>query len=1094
MTQARLTLAADQRGCPGPELDDLSSPEGAVGDSLSVAIWTMVSRFTGVLRGVVVAAVLGATYFANTYQFTNSLPNLIFYGLLAGALFSSILVPALVPHVDSGDTQATARTAGGLLGVTMVGMLLLVPLAAVGTPFLLRFGSIGAVNPIAAQNQERIGGVLILLLLPQIALYAIVGTATAVMNAHRRFALASAAPALENLGTIAVLGVVAVLYSRAEREYQIPSSLVLLLGAGTTAAVLLHASAQWWGARRAGIVLVPRAGWRNPEVRDVIRKARPAAVQAGLEAVQFAALLLVADRVAGGVVGLQLATNFFFLPVALGATPVALSLMPRLSRMTAPDQAQSFRDSYVQGLGFAAFLVVPAAVAYAALAGPLAGAIGFGGFGTGGAVHLIAASLIGLAPGIIGQTLFLVTTYACYARGDTATPLRGMLLQAVVCVAVIAATYWMHGPAVLTVLGLGLSAGTIAGSAYLVWRLGRGLPSGGEPALRPLLYTLAGSAIMIGPAWVTAHVLDDHLNSKAGHVVAMLAATAVGAGCYFTVQTFLRAPQVQWISAARPRAGRPAGFSPGAAAAAIVPQWWWRILQLVRKDPEVWSVPRRLSQDGALLLGCASIGAIAAYRTKYALAALVLIAIIAMVMVRPALVAYLLIFLTPLIVGINAGALIPLLRPNEALIALFGVAIAVRWLVQARTGDRRWPAFDRVDATLIALAVTSSILPLMMMVARQRAITKDDLLYCIVIWKLFAEYVIVRSVITTSQQAMRCLWLSMWSAAIVSAIGILQSLKLHIITHLLTAYYAPLDVTSDLTQGRGSSLLGLSAAVADLAILNLAIAIAMIVRGHRRRLLLAGLCVTYALGVVAAAEFSTVIGLLVAVAAIMALTRSGRLVLYAIPVALLGGALLWPVIQTRISGFQGGSQLPYSWVVRLQNLRGYFWPTLFSDNNWILGVRPDARVFAPNQEYGYVWIESGYTWLLWGGGIPLLASYAAFAWAVLRKGLAYARRADSAGIVGFALVAAMSSQAVMMVLDPHLTYRGSGDAIFLILALLRRLPSRRAGGDRDRIAAGPARVTETAPTAAEIPDNYHNAREPGLVASWLTRTGTAELP
>src|SRR5260370_5600709 len=250
------------------------------------------------------------------------------------------------------------------------------------------------------------------------------------MHARGRFALASAAPALENLGTIAVLGVAAVLYSRAVREYQIPSSRVLLLGAGPTAAVLLHASAQWWGARRVGIVLVPRAGWRNPQVRAVIRKARPAAVQAGLEAVQFAALLLVADRVAGGVVGCQLATNFFFLPVALGATPVALSLMPRLSRMTAPDQARSFRDTYVRGLGFAAFLVVPAAVAYAALAGPLAGAIGFGGFGTGGAVHLIAASLTGLAPGIIGQTLFLVTTYACYSRGDTASPLPGMPLPA----------------------------------------------------------------------------------------------------------------------------------------------------------------------------------------------------------------------------------------------------------------------------------------------------------------------------------------------------------------------------------------------------------------------------------------------------------------------------------------------------------------------------------------------------------------------------------------------------------------------------------------------------------------------------------------
>ena len=59
---------------------DLATPEGAAADSLSVAMWTFVSRFTGLLRGIMIAAVLGATYFANTYQFTNSLPNfLIFY-------------------------------------------------------------------------------------------------------------------------------------------------------------------------------------------------------------------------------------------------------------------------------------------------------------------------------------------------------------------------------------------------------------------------------------------------------------------------------------------------------------------------------------------------------------------------------------------------------------------------------------------------------------------------------------------------------------------------------------------------------------------------------------------------------------------------------------------------------------------------------------------------------------------------------------------------------------------------------------------------------------------------------------------------------
>ncbi len=116
---------------------------------------------------------------------------------------------------------------------------------------------------------------------------------------------------------------------------------------------------------------------------------------------------------------------------------------------------------------------------------------------------------------------------------------------------------------------------------------------------------------------------------------------------------------------------------------------------------------------------------------------------------------------------------------------------------------------------------------------------------------------------------------------------------------------------------------------------------------------------------------------------------------------------------------------------------------MFSDHNWLLGVRPSARVTVPGKILGYVWIESGYTWLLWGGGIPLLASYLAFVVAVIRKGWAYANRAGAVGIVATAVAAAAASQVILMVFDPHLTYRGSGDALFLLLALMRTLPARR---------------------------------------------------
>ena len=534
---------------PNSKHGDLAAPAGAVADSMSVAVWTAISRVTGVLRGITIAAVLGATYFANTYQFTNSLPNLIFYGLLAGSLFSSLLVPALVKHIDSGDKRSAERVAGGLMGVALLATLVVVPVAAVLTPLLLKLGTAGTAST-AAHGQAAAGAILVLLLLPQVPLYAFIGTSTAVMNAHRRFALAAAAPALENLGTMVVLGVVWLKYAQAAQQDSTPLSLLILLGAGTTAAVALHAFVQWWGARRVGVTLRPRAGWHDPLVRVVIRRALPAAGQAALVALQLLALLVVADRIAGGVVAFQLAMNFYFLPIAIGATPVALSLVPRLARMVSPAQAREFRDTYLRGLAFAAFLIVPAATAYAVLARPLAASIAYGRFGTADSVDLVQAALTGLAVGIIGETLFMVATYACYARHDTTHPLRGMLIQTGVCGAGIVISLQCHGAALLTGLGLSLAAGSLCAAVYLLRHLRRELPRGSQSSWPAVVRALAASAVMAAAAWETANLINDATQIPGGHLIAILAATVVGGGVYLGIQAALRAPELTWIGAA----------------------------------------------------------------------------------------------------------------------------------------------------------------------------------------------------------------------------------------------------------------------------------------------------------------------------------------------------------------------------------------------------------------------------------------------------------------------------------------------------------------------------------------------------------------
>jgi hypothetical protein len=142
------------------------------------------------------------------------------------------------------------------------------------------------------------------------------------------------------------------------------------------------------------------------------------------------------------------------------------------------------------------------------------------------------------------------------------------------------------------------------------------------------------------------------------------------------------------------------------------------------------------------------------------------------------------------------------------------------------------------------------------------------------------------------------------------------------------------------------------------------------------------------------------------------------------------------LLQHRLSDVNSQSGLPVSWSGRLDNLRTFFWPRLFSGFNFVLGVRPSARIATPKFATGWVFIESGYTWLLWAGGIPFLLAFIYFTRKNIQINLPRARsRNDAIGAVALAVVVSLIVVAVCMVLDPHLTYRGSGDLLFALLAL-----------------------------------------------------------
>lgn len=480
----------------------------------------------------------------------------------------------------------------------------------------------------------------------------------------------------------------------------------------------------------------------------------------------------------------------------------------------------------------------------------------------------------------------------------------------------------------------------------------------------------------------------------------------------------------------------------------------------IRSAPRVGAVQITVIGCGLLVLTAGLIRWPAV--TIAGIAAAVLVATVVM---HPPTAAYVLLLTTPLVVGMDRGLVLPLLRPSEALVLLVGAALIGRGVVRLTAGERLRLRASKIDVTLALVAFTSSVTPLLWMVVRGRAVTVDDVLYALALWKFFAIYLIVRCSICTERQVRWCLWATMGAGSVVALVAILQALQLFGVPELLAGYYAPFSDEQALGINRGTSTLASSIATGDVMAFNLAIALGWLLRGGSPRPLLALAAGLFVFGGLASGQFSGVIALVVVVVALGLLTgRLSRIMLVTLPVALISGLAMQPVVERRLSGFDSAQGLPPSWLGRLENLRTFFWPELFSNFNFVLGVRPSARVPAPELWRQYVWIESGHTWLLWNGGIPLLVAFFVFLWTSLRVTARVARaRVDAIGAAAMAGFAALMVLAVLMTLDPHLTLRGSADLLFSLLALATtagagpdaaRSPSPGEPGQLDLAAVG----------------------------------------
>ena len=494
---------------------------------------TAVSRVTGFVRILVVAAVLGTTYLGNTYQTANTVPNLLFELFAAGVL-QAALIPTLVELLDGGRRDDAERVAGSVLGLAAV---VLAGLAAVGmlaAPVIMRALVAGVSDPAVRQDQVELGTVFLLFFLPQVVFYAGGMVATAVLNAHGRFALPMFAPVVNNVVVTASYALFWWLRRDEGPSLDLSWSEIVVLAGGTTLGVVAFTAVPVVAVVRAGFSLRPRFDHRNEHVRRIARLGVWAAVFLAMSQVLLAVVLVLANRVEGGVVAYQVGFTFFLLPHALFALPVLTALFPDLSRRSQTGDRAGFAAAVATGVRTIAFFVLPATAAFVVLARPLSRLALFGETTAEGAEQ-VARVVAAFAPGLLGYGAFLFLTRAFAAAGDTRTPALVHVGVTVVGGALMVVGFAVApmGWEVAAVAGAHAAA-HLGGAAVLVALLRPRLAD----ALAGMVRAVAVTAVTAGAAGLVMFVVRSAVagGGRIGGLTETLTGGIAGAAVYLALQ------------------------------------------------------------------------------------------------------------------------------------------------------------------------------------------------------------------------------------------------------------------------------------------------------------------------------------------------------------------------------------------------------------------------------------------------------------------------------------------------------------------------------------------------------------------------------
>ncbi len=398
-----------------PNHDQDVKRRGLLRSSAVVSIATMTSRVLGLIRDVVLAALVGASGNADAFFVAFKIPNFL-RRLFAEGAFAQAFVPVLSETREQGGKAAVRALVDRVAGVLGGTLILLTALTIIAAPLVATVFAPGFTRDPA---KLALTADLIQITFPYLFLISMTGFAGGILNSYGRFSVPAFTPVLLNLSLIGA----ALLLAPAVSEPAYALSIGVLIAG--VAQLMFQLPSLY------GLGLLPRPRWdlEYPAVRRILKLMVPALFGVSVSQINLLLDTVLASLLPEGSVSwLYYSDRLTELPLGVFAIAIATVILPALSSQQAKADAQAGGEAFAATLDWALrsvlLIALPATLALLLLAEPiLVTLFQYGEFSpedVAKSVHSLRAYTLGLSAFMLVKVL----APGFYARQDMKTPVR----------------------------------------------------------------------------------------------------------------------------------------------------------------------------------------------------------------------------------------------------------------------------------------------------------------------------------------------------------------------------------------------------------------------------------------------------------------------------------------------------------------------------------------------------------------------------------------------------------------------------------------------------------------------------------------------